>query len=110
MRKTVGLVTPLNAALAPLAGEIVVAFVYGSVAKKTDHAASDIDLMVLSDTLDYPRLYAALQPVEATLSRPISPNLMTLDEWRRKRRQGDGFAARIAELPKVFVIGSDDDL
>lgn len=110
VRKTVGLMTPLRMALAPLAGEIVAAFVYGSVAKQSDHAASDIDLMVLSETLDYPRLYTALQTAEAALSRPLSPNLMKPGEWKRKRGQGDGFAARIAVQPKLFVIGGDNDL
>lgn len=110
VRKTVGLVAPIQSALAPLAGEIAAAFVYGSVARGNDHAASDIDLMVLAQGLDYPRLYAALQPAEATLARTLSPSLMTPDEWRRKRAQDDSFAARIAAQPKLFVIGSDDDL
>lgn len=110
VRKTVGLVTPIQSALAPLAGEITAAFVYGSVAKGSDHAASDIDLMVLAEALDYPRLYAALQPAEAALARTLSPSLMTPDEWRRKRAQDDSFAARISAQPRLFVIGSDDDL
>jgi predicted nucleotidyltransferase len=110
VRKTVGLVAPIQSALAPLAGEITAAFVYGSVAKGSDHAASDIDLMVLAQGLDYARLYAALQPAEAALARTLNPSLMTPDEWRRKRAQEDSFAARIAAQPKLFVIGSDDDL
>ena len=110
VRKTIGLVSPIEAALAGLKGEITAAFVYGSIAKGSDHANSDIDLMVLADTLDYPRLFAALQPVEAALARKLSPSLMTPTEWRRKRAQDDSFAARIAAQPKLFVIGSDDDL
>ena len=110
VRKTVGLVAPIQTALAPLAGEITAAFVYGSVAKGSDHAASDIDLMVIAEGLDYAALYAALPVAEAALARTISPSLMTPDEWRRKRAQEDSFAARIAAQPKLFVIGSDDDL
>lgn len=108
VRKTVGLAGPLQAALAPLAGEIVAAFVYGSVARGGDHAGSDIDLMVIADTLDYPRLYAALQPAEAGLARTVSPSLMTVDEWRRKRGQADSFAARIAAQPRLVLLGADD--
>lgn len=110
VRKTVGLVAPIHSALAPLAGEITAAFVYGSVAKGNDHAASDIDLMVIAEGLDYAALYAALPVAETALARTISPSLMTPDEWHRKRAQGDSFAARIAAQPKLFVIGSDDDL
>lgn len=107
--KTSGLLGPLRAALAPLAGRIHAAFVYGSVAKGTDHAASDIDLMVIVDDVDYAEVYAALQAVESALARSVSPNLMTLAEWRRKHKQA-GFVARIAAQPRLFVLGSDDDL
>jgi predicted nucleotidyltransferase len=110
VRKTVGLVVPLQSALAPLARKIAAAFVYGSIARGEDRASSDIDLLVISDALDYPHLYAALQPAEAALARPVSPNLMTRAEWRRKRKQKDSFAARIASQPRLFVIGADDDL
>lgn len=107
--KTSGLLGPLRAALAPLAGRIHAAFVYGSVAKGTDRAASDIDLMVIADDVDYADLFAALQPVESVLARTVSPNLMSLPEWRRKQKQA-GFVARIAGQPRLFVSGSDNDL
>lgn len=110
VRKTVGLLAPLQAALAPLAGKITAAFVYGSIAKGTDRADSDIDLMVIADALDYGALYATLPEVEAALARTVNPNLMSRAEWRRKRGQPDSFAARIAAQPRLFVLGSADDL
>ncbi|MFN0301217.1 MAG: nucleotidyltransferase domain-containing protein [Burkholderiales bacterium] len=110
VRKTVGLVAPLQAALAPLAAKISAAFVYGSVAKGTDKAASDIDLMVIAEGLDYAALFAALQETEESLARKVNPNLMSRREWRRKRGEPDSFAARIAAQPRVFVLGSDDEL
>lgn len=110
VRKTVGLVQPLQDALAPLAGQIAAAFVYGSVAKGTDRADSDIDLMVIADGLDYGTLYAAMPAVEAALGRTVSPNLMSRTEWRRKSGEPDSFAARIAAQPRLLVLGSDGDL
>ena len=110
VRKTTGLVGPLAEALAPLADRVVAAFVYGSVAKGEDHAGSDIDLMVVADDLDYADLYAALSSAETALARPVNPNLMGRDEWRRKRADADSFAARIAAQPKLFVIGAEHDL
>lgn len=110
VRKTVGLAGPLQVALAPLAHRIRAAFVYGSVAKGSDHAASDIDLMVIADDLDYAALTAALAAAEESLARPVNPNLMTRSEWRRKRAEAGSFAARIAAQPRVFVIGAEDDL
>lgn len=110
VRKTVGLVVPLQAALAPLARKIAAAFVYGSIAKGTDTAASDVDLMVITDKLEYGKVFAALKDAEAALARPVNPNLMTRAEWRRKRAEADSFAARIAAQPRLFVLGSDDEL
>jgi predicted nucleotidyltransferase len=108
--KTAGLAIPLREALAPLAKGIDAAFVYGSLAKGTDRAGSDVDLMVLSRKLDYGKVYDALQKAEAVLGRTVNPNLMTPQEWRRKRAERDSFAARVAAQPKIFVIGSDDEL
>lgn len=110
VRKTVGLAGPLHAALAPLSDRISAAFVFGSVAKGSDHAASDVDLMVIADDLDYATLTAALAAAEEALARPVSPNLMTPQEWRRKRAEADSFAARIAAQPKLFVLGTEDEL
>lgn len=108
--KTVGLVEPLRQALAPKADDIDAAFVYGSVAKGTDKAASDIDLMVVSDTLGYEDLFGALQSAEAALARSVNPNVMSRTEWRAKRAESGSFVARIAAGPRLFVIGSDSDL
>lgn len=110
VRKTVGLVAPLQTALAPLAGKIVAAFVYGSIAKGKDNAASDVDLMVIADKLAYGNLYAALQGAETALARPVNPNLMSRAEWKHKRTEPDSFAARIAAQPRLFVVGSDEEL
>jgi predicted nucleotidyltransferase len=110
VRKTAGLAGPLRTAIAPLADRITAAFVYCSVAKGADRATSDIDLMVIADDLDYATLVAALAAAEESLARPVSPNLMTRAEWRRKRLEADSFAARIAAQPKLFVIGAEDEL
>lgn len=110
VRKTVGLAEPLREALGPSADDIRAAFVFGSVAKGRDKAGSDIDLMVISDTLHYTDLFEALQPAEAVLARPINPLLMSVADWQAKRAREDSFTARVAAQPKVFVIGSGDDL
>ncbi len=108
--KTVGMAEPLRDAMATSADEICAAFVFGSVAKGGEHAGSDIDLMVISDVLRYPDLFDALQTAETRLARPIHPTVMSLADWRAKSAQENSFAARIAAQPKLFVIGSDDDL
>ena len=108
--KTVGLVEPLRRVLEPLVDRIEAAFVYGSIAKGTDTADSDIDLFVISEHVGYPELYTVLQQAEAVLARSVNPNVMTPREWRAKRSEQGSFAARIASQPHLFVIGSDNDL
>ena len=108
--KTVGIVGPLQRALAPHARRIAAAFVYGSVAKHADTARSDIDLMVIGDDVSYAELFRALKSAERALARPVNPNVMTRADWLAKRARGDSFAARIARQPRLFVIGSDSDL
>lgn len=108
--KTVGLVEPIRKALEPLASRVRAAFVFGAVAKRTETASSDVDLLVLSDSLTYSDLFEALQPAETVLGRAVNPTVFTVAEWRIRRAEADSFAARIAAQPRVFVIGSDDDL
>jgi predicted nucleotidyltransferase len=108
--KTMGLAGPLQEALAPFGDRIQAAFVYGSIAKRTDTAQSDIDLMVLCDDLAYSDLYSALQEAEATLHRPVHVSLMTPAEWRHKLATGNPFVTKVQAQPKVPLIGSADDL
>ena len=106
--KTVGVVDPLRSALAPLADRIDLAFVFGSVAKGTERAGSDIDLLVVTDDLAYADIYAALTSAEQTLGRTINPTVFTRAEWKGKRSKSDSFAARITAQRRLLVIGSDD--
>jgi len=109
-RKTVGLAEPLREALAPLAKRIAAAFVYGSVAKRSDTAASDIDLMVVSDSLGYPDLFAALERASAHLGRKVNPTVYSRRELAKRMKQGNAFATRVMAQPKVWLIGGEDDL
>jgi predicted nucleotidyltransferase len=106
--KTVGVVEPLRAALAPIAEEIDLAFVFGSVAKGNESAGSDLDLLVVTDKLAYVDVYSALAMAERSLGRTINPTVFTPAEWKQKRKRADSYAARITAQPRLFVIGSDD--
>jgi predicted nucleotidyltransferase len=108
--KTVALTEPLRKSLAPYSNQIKAAFVYGSVAKGTDTARSDIDFMVIGDELNYSELYAALQNAEDTLHRTISPTFLSFEDWWRRASGKRSFIGKINALPKIFVFGSEDDL
>jgi predicted nucleotidyltransferase len=108
--KTVGLTEPLRKALEPYSNKIKAAFVYGSVAKGSDTAHSDIDLMVVGDELSYSDLYSALQNAESLLQRKVSPLFLSVKDWRRKVSQKDSFANKVKAQPKLFVFGSENDI
>lgn len=108
--KTVGLAEPLREALAPFADKIVAAFVYGSVAKRSDTATSDIDLMVVSDTVSYPDVYTALEPVSSKVGRTINPTVYSRQQLARRIKQGVSFATKVLKQPKIWLIGSEDVL
>ena len=97
-------------ALAPFKRRIRAAFVYGSVAKGTDAAKSDIDLMIVGDELEYSALFEGLQEAERVLNRTVNPNITTLAQWNRKKATGSAFVSKVATQPKLFVIGSEGDL
>ena len=108
--KTVGVVGPLAAALRPLAPRIVAAFVYGSVARKSDTGRSDIDLMVVSDRLTYGDVYPVLEAVGSTLGRPVNPTVYTTSEFRKRRAARNAFLTKVLGLPKLWIVGSENEL
>lgn len=108
--KTVGIAEPLREALTPLSARIRAAFVYGSVAKGSDHASSDVDVMILSDVLTYTDAYEALQRAERMLDRTVNPTVMTTREWRAKRAKAGSFVARVMKEPRIQLMGDDDEL
>lgn len=110
VRKTFGLAVPLRDALAPLAGQVELAFVYGSVAKGQDTSASDIDLMIVSDTLGYADVMAALHPVTEGLARAVHPTIYKRSELERRVADGNAFVARVLAQPKLWIVGGEHDL
>ncbi len=110
VEKTMGVVEPLRRALEPQAKTIDAAFVFGSVAKGTDTAHSDIDLMVIGDDLDYSALYAAAAQAQHKLRRTINPLFFSRRDWQRKASEAGSVINRIANTPKLFVIGAEKDL
>jgi len=110
VQKTVGVAEPVRNALVPMAAHISAAFVYGSVAKKNDTAASDIDLLLVSDSLSYGEVYASLEGASQAVGRPINPTILTSTEFSRRLKANESFLTRILEQPKIWIIGADDAL
>lgn len=108
--KTFGLADLLRQALLGLAGKINAAFIFGSVAKRSDTARSDVDVFVVSDDLGYQELFKALQPVEKKLRRKINPTVYSGAELAHKRAEHNAFVSRVLKQPKIFLVGGESDL
>ncbi|MGH6893867.1 MAG: hypothetical protein ACREEP_16590 [Dongiaceae bacterium] len=109
-QKTFGLAGPLSDALGSLSPRVRAAFIYGSVAKRQDSAASDIDLMVIADKLSYADLLLALEPVSARLGRQVNPTIMSRREFAQRIRDRSSFVTRMLAQPKMWLVGTEDDL
>lgn len=108
VQKTVGLEVPLRAAIESLPGTPHLALIYGSVAKRTDTSASDIDLLIVADKLTLEEIYAALSDAEQLLGRKVNPTLYTRDEFSRRRTRGNAFLERVLGGPVILLSGSID--
>lgn len=107
VQKTVGLAEPLREALQPLESKINAAFVYGSVAKRSDTARSDIDVMVVGE-VGFAEVVNAVYPLHERLGREVNPIVMTAKEFRA-RAKDPGFVARVLDGQRIPLIGSADD-
>lgn len=108
-RKTYGAVPALRDALAPLDSQIRLCLLFGSMARGTPSAASDIDVLVLG-MVSFGELAQALFPLHAALGREVNPVLYTPEEFADRVRRGDAFARNVLAQPKLFVKGEEHEL
>lgn len=108
-RKTHGVVPALRAALEPLAGQIDLAFVYGSVASGTHTDHSDVDVLLVG-TVDFVAVVQALYPLHASLGREVNPVVWAPSELAAKAQMGDAFVRDVLRKPKLWIKGSEHEL
>lgn len=65
-------------------------------------------MLVVSDTLALEDLYAALQPAEEALGRPINPTLYSTTEFRERRRSKHPFLSKVMSGEHVVLLGDED--
>ena len=107
--KTVGLTPLLRFALAPFADRIACAFVYGSIARREEHATSDVDLMVIG-SVGLGDLAPSLRKAEKRLGREVNVTNYSVGEFRKKVAQGDHFLSTVLKGSLQFVKGEQRDL
>jgi len=106
--KTVGLVDILHNELKN-SREILIAFVFGSIARQREMAESDVDLFVVGD-LGLRKLVGLLSGVSDKIGREINPHVFTVKVLRKRLTEKDHFITRVLDEPKIFILGNDNEL
>ena len=109
MVKTAGVVDILRSALNPADRQINLAFIFGSVANRTEDRASDIDIMIIGD-ITFGDVVSLLNPAEKTLGREVNSVVYPLEEFQLKVKSDHHFVNSVLEGEKIFLIGDENEL
>jgi predicted nucleotidyltransferase len=107
--KTAGLVATVEQMLKPLEGNILCAFVYGSVARGRELLTSDVDLMVIGRA-GLSGLSPSLRKAEERLGRELNVTAYSPEEFQDRVKSHDHFLAVVLRGRKKFVKGGQRDL
>ena len=106
--KTVGIKGSIGAVLKE-AGDIKMAFIYGSYAKAKENYLSDIDIIIIG-TPNEDELVKRLDRLEEKLQRDINYKLYTLNELKKDVRESEPFVLEVLKDKKIMIIGDEDEL
>ena len=108
-RKVMGAAALLTEALLPIERKIEIAFLYGSVAKQSDNAESDIDIMIVGSDLTLGEVLEQLLPVEEMLCRKVNPTCYTVGEFKKRLSDTGSFVNNVLSQPIIQLFGNMDD-
>ena len=109
VRKTFGVADVIRQSLATVADKIRLAFIFGSVAKRTENRFSDIDLLVVGD-ITFGEVVDLISTAEGTLNRELNPVVYTLSEFNKRLSENHYFISDILSGDKIFVVGDENEL
>ena len=109
INKTTGIVPTMRDALKKFGDRIKLALLYGSVARGDEHAASDVDLMVVG-RLQQIDLLPVLRKLEGRFRRDVNVTLFSPEDFRRKRDLNDHFLATVLKGKTILLKGTLDEL
>jgi DNA-binding transcriptional ArsR family regulator len=107
--KTIGIADVLRETISPVMSGVEVAFIYGSVASRTERPGSDVDLLMIGD-IRLADVAERLRDAEGSLGRAVNPILYSPWEYAAQLAAGSHFATALKEVPKIFLKGTDLDL
>ena len=109
LRKTSGLADIVLDALVGFGKRIDVALIFGSVARGEERTGSDVDVLIIGN-IGFAEAVKALHLAQEKIGREINPVVMSPEEFRCKREEGDGFVREILAKEKIFLMGDADEL
>jgi len=107
--KTAGVADVLREALARLAKRINVAFIHGSLARRAERAASDVDIVVVG-AASFGEVVAAIRPAQDAIGREVNPTVYPASEFRAKLQARHHFVTSLLKTPKIYLVGSEHEL
>jgi len=110
IQKTFGVLDMVKFVLEQLLPKLKMAFIYGSIAKGSENANSDIDVMLVGDELSYSEVMELLDSVEEQLGRTTNPTLLTPLEFQHRVDTNQSFLTRVLEQPKLWLKKPEADM
>ena len=108
--KTFGVADFLKKVMEPLNKQVKFAFIFGSVAKGNNNTNSDIDICIVSESLDYSEWMKLFIPTSEKLGREITLTLYGVEEFEAKVANKNHFIEQILSQPKIMLIGTENDI
>jgi predicted nucleotidyltransferase len=108
MVKTAGIADVVREALNQVEG-IRLAFIFGSMAKGSGDAKSDVDALIVGEA-SFADISAALLAAQERLGREITPTVYSAEEFSERLKTKHHFLMRVLKEPKIMLVGTSDDL
>jgi uncharacterized protein len=107
--KTEGIANVIRSALEPVRHKIRAAFIFGSMAARSENRESDIDIIVVGQA-SFSEVVSLISPAQETLGREINPVVYPVMEYRQKIKEDHYFLKTVLEGEKIFIIGDEREL
>jgi len=107
--KTIGVADVLRQVLLPLRERITAAFIFGSVARREERSASDVDLLVIGE-VSLADVVDVIRDAEQSIGRPVNPTVYPREEFSDKLKAAHHFVTKVAEGEKLMLIGDESDV
>lgn len=107
--QALGVTAQVKDALTAFGDQVQCAFIYGSVARRKEHALSDVDLMIIG-SIGLSDLASPLRVLEHKFDREFNVTCYNLQEFRKKARAGNHFVTSVLKGGKIFLKGNAHEL